>query len=122
MDKRVKALWIDALRSGEYKQGAAYLRKKDDTYCCLGVLCDLAVKDGVAVEWSGEWTGVAYVARDNASGRRPTTALPPVVSEWAGLTKWGDDALEPREALDLTGLNDNGMPFGEIADVIERNL
>jgi len=35
--------WIDALRSGEYKQDAegGQLRTTHDTYCCLGVVCDL---------------------------------------------------------------------------------
>ena len=33
--------WIAALRSGEYAQGKGYLRTHDDTFCCLGVLCDV---------------------------------------------------------------------------------
>jgi len=32
--------WIEALRSGEYQQGKHSLKVNDDTYCCLGVLCD----------------------------------------------------------------------------------
>jgi hypothetical protein len=47
MDKKLKAKWIKALRSGEYKQGKGVLRSgtgKDASYCCLGVLCDVAGK------------------------------------------------------------------------------
>jgi len=32
--------WIEALRSGEYQQGKHMLKVNDDTYCCLGVLCN----------------------------------------------------------------------------------
>ena len=37
MDKKLKARWIKALESGRYKQGKGRL-KKEDRYCCLGVL------------------------------------------------------------------------------------
>jgi hypothetical protein len=53
MDSRVKGLWLDALRSGEYKQAKEMLAKVNpeteevEGFCCLGVLCDLAVKEGV---------------------------------------------------------------------------
>ena len=34
--------WIKALRSGDYKQGEGCLyNNKDDSFCCLGVACDL---------------------------------------------------------------------------------
>jgi hypothetical protein len=39
MDKDLKAKWIAALRSGEYKQGIGVLHHPvKKTYCCLGVL------------------------------------------------------------------------------------
>lgn len=40
MNKKIKKLWLKALRSGEYKQGKLALRIKNK-YCCLGVLCDI---------------------------------------------------------------------------------
>lgn len=41
MDKEVKVKWLEALRSGEYKQGKLALHDiGDNTYCCLGVLCE----------------------------------------------------------------------------------
>lgn len=43
MDPELKQKWIAALKSGEYKQGKACLHNEDeDTYCCLGVLNEVA--------------------------------------------------------------------------------
>jgi hypothetical protein len=46
MNPEIKASWVEALRSEEYKQGANALHR-NGTFCCLGVLCDLAEKAGV---------------------------------------------------------------------------
>jgi len=40
LDKDIKKAWIEALRSGKYEQGRGYL-KKDNCYCCLGVICEI---------------------------------------------------------------------------------
>lgn len=43
MFKELKDEWVKALRSGKYKQGRGKLYQKlDDSFCCLGVLCDVA--------------------------------------------------------------------------------
>ena len=34
----VKAKWVAALRSGDYKQGKGTLLDKDNEYCCLDAL------------------------------------------------------------------------------------
>jgi hypothetical protein len=40
MKKSIAMKWAKALRSGKYKQGRDLLRShKENTYCCLGVLC-----------------------------------------------------------------------------------
>jgi len=41
MNQEVKAKWVEALRSGKYKQGRKTL-KHAGRYCCLGVLCEVA--------------------------------------------------------------------------------
>jgi len=41
MTPELKALWLAALRSGEYRQTRDTLKDKDG-YCCLGVLCHVA--------------------------------------------------------------------------------
>lgn len=40
MNPEWKARWMNALRSGEYKQSTGHLRN-DYGFCCLGVLCDI---------------------------------------------------------------------------------
>lgn len=40
MDTNLKTKWVEALRSGEYKQGRFLLYNEiENAYCCLGVLC-----------------------------------------------------------------------------------
>lgn len=62
LDKRTKRKWVNALRSGKFKQGEQQLRSIDEyneqTYCCLGVACAL----GIAKPKTG-WTG-EYVKDD----------------------------------------------------------
>lgn len=41
LDPELKAKWLEALRSGQYKQGQKCLRTDDNCYCCLGVLADV---------------------------------------------------------------------------------
>lgn len=50
MDKDLKAKWVAALRSGQYKQGENRLyNPADDSYCCLGVLHALTGVTGLAL-------------------------------------------------------------------------
>jgi len=66
MDAQLKAKWVEALRSGEYKQTTDQLKSDDDCYCCLGVLCvvaDISTDIGagdVAYNWLtskiGDWS------------------------------------------------------------------
>jgi hypothetical protein len=42
MKPEIKAKWVEALRSGDFKQGKGYLNNRDDnSFCCLGVLCEI---------------------------------------------------------------------------------
>ena len=45
MDRKLKAKWLRALRSGKFLQGKDWLKYKDSAgktrYCCLGVLCEV---------------------------------------------------------------------------------
>lgn len=54
MSKILKKKWLNALRSGKFKQGRAILRNKNGEYCCLGVLCAIRgdwrpIEDGEGV-------------------------------------------------------------------------
>ena len=53
MDPTIKARWVAALRSGDYNQGHGRLHTKENgisSFCCLGVLCDLANKENIVSE------------------------------------------------------------------------
>src|SRR5690348_17476896 len=96
MDPQIKAEWVAALRSGEYRQGSGTLRSDQDEFCCLGVLCDLAVKAGVPgitveerhSQVSNTLLGYAYGGPEIPDVKGSTTSyayLPAAVMAWAGL-------------------------------------
>lgn len=142
MDQKIKAQWVSALRSGQYQQTTKYLHRQNaegvDTFCCLGVLSELAVKADAAkitlVEDIKEWDPKTHDWVDK--GERaicygPTTGsivrasqIPPdSVCDWAGLLsvdpeiEFGDGSYST-----LSKLNDTGHAFSEIADLIEEQL
>lgn len=121
MKREIAERWIAALRSGKFNQTTGVLHRtkehgKDaEGYCCLGVLCELAVAEGVItsrVDSFGDL--VAY----GPSGH--TGFLPEAVDAWAELTKGYDPVLSSGESLSV--LNDDGKSFTEIADVIEADI
>ena len=126
MNPEIKEQWTTALRSGEYKQGKGHLHQKGenglpDTYCCLGVLCDLAVNVGATEKVFGADLGSGYEYRQDLYfyGRQPAV-LPNEVQEWAELET--DAGISPDGTIQLTALNDTGSTFAEIADIIEREF
>lgn len=101
--------WIEELRSGKWKQHKGALTNEDrNAFCCLGVACELAVAEGVipASEKgeSGYYHGL-HVA-----------CLPDDVRDWLGLADNEGKCLDGRT---LSGHNDGGMSFNEIAGIIE---
>lgn len=123
MNPRVKALWLERLRSGQYQQGRVNLRNADDEFCCLGILCEIAVEEGVipAPSLSPE---DSPVYRYGNRGR--ITSLPDEVSEWSGVARWGGlfntVRINSYSYDNLAHMNDDGIPFAKIADVIEKEL
>lgn len=139
MKKAIKKRWLEALRSGNYDQGRAKLRTEQeggDSFCCLGVLCDLAVQDGAIPEPKtyGQSPVFHYGTHslddvDNAVGYHDSaTALPQEVIEWAWTkheTRNRIHRLVNPEAggRDLAWWNDHGgKNFDGIADLIEEHL
>ena len=121
MKKHIKEQWIKALRSGEYAQGVGYLKSgtgDNEAYCCLGVLCDLAVKAGADI-------GV-YVDTDEEVWFFDTNGevLPESVMEWSGLNShigsYGEG--ESHVTKSLAWRNDEGDSFAKIADLIEEHF
>ena len=110
--------WIEALRSGKYRQGRGYLaaRKANDSiwHCCLGVACELAVEAGVIKR-----------PRINALGQRvydgSKQLLPLSVRDWLGLVNGAGAFITPAgRRHDLVEMNDAGKDFYQIADLIEQ--
>ena len=119
MNIDIKAQWLTALRSGDYRQGTGVLRTADDQYCCLGVLCDLAEKAGV-VAVHLPIGNHAYFYGDDEGGT--DTVLPQVVEDWAGLDGENPWVKHDGKSDAIAELNDKGATFSQLADLIEEQL
>ncbi len=104
MKCKYKRLWVDALRSNEYTQGRGVLHNTEGCFCALGVLCDVAV--------DGWWVLNPDHQRYTILGSASTLPLP--VSKRVG--------LHPLAAWAISGMNDTGVSFSEIADYVESYL
>jgi hypothetical protein len=112
MNPQIKQKWVSALRSGDYQQTKGRLRK-EDKFCCLGVLCDLYAKEN-NVEWNLANNGHNY------EFQHMVKFLPRSVVEWADL-EYCNPPVNDEEST-LANLNDSGSTFEQIADVIEHQL
>lgn len=124
MDTDIKARWVSALRSGDYKQGKGLLRK-DDKFCCLGVLCELAVAAGVIgfevnadPDDDDQYDGATHIYGEGEN----VHYLPDEVVTWAGIEYFNPVVPVGTFRKQLAQINDEGRPFSEIADLIEEHL
>lgn len=124
MNPEVKAEWLAALRSGEFEQGKNRLAN-DGKYCCLGVLCELAVRAGVAEKWVQHPDGAMKYGHRNATdySDKESGVLPYSVQRWANMPDNNPDVFLGNDApYNLAALNDDGRSFDYIADAIEESL
>lgn len=114
MNPVIKQKWVEALRSGEYKQGEGMLKSPSNKYCCLGVLTDLYTKE----------IGVYFdITTDMFKAKSGDEFLCEKVMEWAELAD--NDVLVTYDGhtAALSHLNDDvGLDFQEIADIIEKQV
>lgn len=111
-------LWVEALRSGRFQQGNGAMRNLTG-HCCLGVAMEVAFANGVEPYISDNW-GV-------------TSTMPERVRDWYGIgtgtgvgeNGWLDPEADPfledprgGDPRRASVLNDDGVPFSEIADRI----
>lgn len=127
MDKEIKEQWLTALKSGNYKKGKTWLcsvEKKPNNqseirYCCLGVLCDLAVKNGIRVDlkWDPGLDSEILLYDGKA------TKLPSSVMYWARL-KENNPYFKNSEFWqdNLALLNDTTESFDKVIKAIEEEL
>lgn len=126
MNQDIKVRWVAALRDPESVQGQSFLGTPEGKRCCLGVLCDLAVQDGVIAPPAITTQATNEVLQYDGV----TQDLPPKVRTWADLVNNDDDDVyglpsAHRSAAErkLINLNDNdGADFPSIAEHIEREL
>lgn len=138
LNPEVKAKWVAALRSGEYKQGRSYLHYIDEGeshFCCLGVLCDLAAKEGLAVpnpdaqvseehevvvKYAGEFSYPPDSVRDWAFEYPPTDRRYDWMVGAEDDDGYGGTYIRSDSLADLN--DDRELSFAEIADAIEAAL
>lgn len=155
MNAAIKAELVERLRSGKYIQGKEKLATKegDDTlYCCLGVLCEIAVERGIInrieqdVEcWDCENPDACIPKVEVHYDHTYDATLPEKVVNWAGIESVDIDDRSASDNFDdyegmgrfeaerhkrtgnvvhasLAGMNDDGVPFTEIAQFIEDEV
>jgi hypothetical protein len=136
-------LWADALRSGEYEQAQFALREPlgffDDEpqrygYCCLGVACEVAFRNGLVMDVD------VYESGDDHDAY---SVMPKEVAEWFGIYENVDgtnrrefnpylvdreevNSVDPDADLGLppvwaSELNDDyAWTFNQIADAVDK--
>jgi hypothetical protein len=130
--------WVDALKSGTYQQGQGKLHATDINgtcmYCCLGVLCDLYMQQNpdeldvkVVTRKSDvnlQHTQMLSIGDDSITVYdNDSLVLPLRVREWAGMHDALGRFTNASHAQDsLAELNDHGMSFAKLADVIDVHV
>lgn len=118
MKPKIKAMWIEALRGGKYKQCRGDLHKVGKnggkgSYCCLGVLCDLHRKEKGQKWYKSETGDQLYLGEADE--------LPADVAKWAGLDSVNGSYYGGCRSL-IVDNDDEKHSFKHIADTIENNF
>lgn len=118
MPKKLKAIWLKALRSGKYKRAKGTLYDQTTCgFCCLGVL-EHAVTGGVE-----------YIESDNSPRMYPTVNWLSEndinFNQSCGFNSgYGDcKVFYSGRVIRLSELNDSGkLSFKKIADIIDKQV
>ena len=129
--EKARAKWVEALRSGKYQQGRGRLKNEKDQFCCLGVATDLFKRN------LGKWDNKVhpqFIAKDELVS---VSYLPTPIRDVLGLGdkegnfRWEDVSQALKKKIwketkgtegvfgNLAELNDAGVSFKTIADLIE---
>lgn len=108
----VKTKWLEALRSGKYKQTIGKLRKPNG-FCCLGVLYDVTSKN----KWDNDKDQYCTISGSDSNLNSADVSK--------NLIKVLDQPLK-NDVDSIQGYlaenNDRGWGFKKIANWIEKNL
>jgi hypothetical protein len=125
MNPDVRRKWVTALKSGKYVKCTSRMHavvNGTHQFCALGVLCDIAEKEGITriTHTVDLGDGMHSVAYDDHF-----TMLPRKVMAWAGLDKqmptilFRDDDGD-QQIISVAQMNDALMlSFNEIAELID---
>lgn len=104
MNSEIKAKWVEALRSGRYKQGKGQLKNgTNNSFCCLGVFCEI-------MEYPQKGDG-EYVAFYTPKGRETVSLR----SDLLGVEYFQKEKV-------MTMNDSECRNFAEIADYIEEHF
>jgi hypothetical protein len=142
MNQEIKTKWTAALRSGEYKQ-AHFALNVDGGMCCLGVLCDLYRKEHPdGPDWEFRVAPAHPSMMKQVQGKElgffdgEENCAPQSVQGWAGLEDGNpqlgrlerpehpdiQDELKYCGVVSAASLNDSGLTFPQMADMIDHFL
>ena len=159
MKEQIARKLVDALRSGKYGQtseilraanvvsaqtndGAVFTDEPANSFCCLGVLCDLYAQEHPEATWEpyGDAGSCVFNPADNDD--RNEELLPAAVMKWADMysrsgairpennNDEGEALVELRACVRessrpnvaaLADANDKGATFSQLADFIEQH-
>lgn len=115
--------WLQALESGEYRQGKynlAIRAKESVEYCCLGVACEIANKypDFPKVEPSISETRIKFAGEPHLL---PGRLLMPLGLRSTAGQFIKTAVYQGNQYVSLTDMNDRGLTHKEIAVYIRKN-
>jgi hypothetical protein len=131
---------VDVLRAGTYAQGKFRLRTPGNKYCCLGVACDLYGQGSWQLGRFKDFYFFKVGAKTFIPNKLPNPVRKRLNFTYCGgdFTWWENPNPAQKELMakirntidrsfsinesgicSLYSLNDNGVPFDLIADVIE---
>lgn len=110
---------VNALRSGEYKQGQRYLtqivykdsvlKEQEELNCCLEIACKLYQKEHPELKSVEVALGSAIIGYQTNKEINPETrVLPRVVQRWLGFSYYNGEYDSHKS---LATLNDDGKSF-----------
>lgn len=111
MTKEKMQKLVDALRSGKYQQGRHSLHV-DGKFCCLGVAC---VINGMTPKYEWGFKETYSYHSLNFHKAKDITGFKTECGNFKNHIEYKDNKYGS-----LAELNDAGMSFNEIADVIEK--
>lgn len=105
MRATLKQRWIEALRSDRYHQGRGHLRAElygKTFHCAMGVLYDL-------IATPEQW-------------ERLRTNDGPFFDGYLPIESYDQTGISPFAERQIASLNDDGLSFAEIANIVERDI